>query len=415
MARNDGVDRTVVRNRNLTERQIGDAEKHNERQKDCYSNPDIVPERTCMNIHFKDPEGNYSDTFQQMVDSGQISTRGLKGDACHYGELVFDVNTAYFHNHGGYEFAKQYYKAAYEAAVEIVGGEQYILSAVMHADERNAGMSEQLGYDVWHYHLHVVYIPVVEKQILWSKRCKDSELIGKVKETVMQVSSSKKWQSEQAVDENGIPKLSRTGKPVLLKSYRILQDRYHEHMVNAGFTDVERGERGSTEEHLSVLQFKVNREKENLAALEEEKAKAESDLEQLNAQKEQTDREFRQAKASVSEWNTRVQDAEKYASSLGEPEDLMSKPDALESAKAYRKRVAIPIVSRLISVIRDLYLMLQQERKRRQQLQTAYDRDTRIWKDRAEIADEVKDKASRFDRLSKVIGAERISLIHGVD
>ena len=27
----------------------------------------------------------------------------------------------------------------------------------MHADERNTGMSKALGYDVWHYHLHVVY------------------------------------------------------------------------------------------------------------------------------------------------------------------------------------------------------------------------------------------------------------------
>ena len=32
---------------------------------------------------------------------------------------------------------------------------------------------QALGEDVYHYHLHVVYIPVVEKQILWSKRCKD--------------------------------------------------------------------------------------------------------------------------------------------------------------------------------------------------------------------------------------------------
>ena len=95
-----------------------------------------------------------------------------------YGELIFDVNSAYFHNHGGYEYAKQFYTDAYKAAVEIVGGEQYILSAVMHADERNRAMSEALGQDVYHYHLHVVYIPVVEKQILWSKRCKDKALVA---------------------------------------------------------------------------------------------------------------------------------------------------------------------------------------------------------------------------------------------
>ena len=70
-----------------------------------------------------------------------------------------------------------------------MGGEQYILSAVMHADEVNRAMTEALGREVYHYHLHVVYVPVVEKQILWSKRCKDKALIGTVKETVMQIDS----------------------------------------------------------------------------------------------------------------------------------------------------------------------------------------------------------------------------------
>ena len=47
-------------------------------------------------------------------------------------ELLFDVNSAYFHNHGGYEYAKQFYADAYKAAVEIVGGEQYILLSLIH-------------------------------------------------------------------------------------------------------------------------------------------------------------------------------------------------------------------------------------------------------------------------------------------
>ena len=91
---------------------------------------------------------------------------------------------------------KTIYTEAYKAAIKIVGGEQYILSAVMHADERNRAMSEALGEDVYHYHLHVVYIPVVEKEIRWTKRCKDKSLVGKVKETIMQVSMSKKWASK---------------------------------------------------------------------------------------------------------------------------------------------------------------------------------------------------------------------------
>ena len=138
MARNDGIDRTVARNQDLeTPADVAKVQEHNEREKDSYSNQDIVPERTSLNIHFKAPADDYVKMFEQMEQDGVISTRGLKPDAVKYGELIFDVNSAYFYNHGGYEFAKQFYADAYKAAVEIVGGEQYILSAVMHADERN--------------------------------------------------------------------------------------------------------------------------------------------------------------------------------------------------------------------------------------------------------------------------------------
>ena len=66
MARNDGADRTTVRNQPRTESNIADAEAHNERQKACYQNEDIVPERSHLNIHFKEPSGSYQDMFRQM-------------------------------------------------------------------------------------------------------------------------------------------------------------------------------------------------------------------------------------------------------------------------------------------------------------------------------------------------------------
>ena len=284
MARNDGIDRTVARNQDIeTADDLAKVQEHNEREKDSYSNQDIVPERSSLNIHFKEPTAGYEEMFTQMEQDKVISTRGLKADAVKYGELVFDVNSAYFYNHGGYEFAKQFYADAYKAAVEIVGGEQYILSAVMHADERNRAMSEALGEDVYHYHLHVVYIPVVEKQILWSKRCKDKSLVGTVKETIMQVSSSKKWQSKPALDENGNPMLTAKGKPILKKSYSVLQDDFFSAMRAAGYTDVKRGERGSTEEHLTVTQFKVQAEQERLEAVTGLVAQAEQTLEDTQA------------------------------------------------------------------------------------------------------------------------------------
>ena len=219
-----------------------------------------------------------------MRSDGVTSTRGLKADAEKFGELIFDVNSAYFFNHGGYEFAKQFYSDAYKAAIKIVGGEQYILSAVMHADERNRAMSDALGQDVYHYHLHVIYIPVVEKPILWSKRCKDKSLVGTVKETIQQVSMSKKWASKPALDENGEPILSSKGKPILKKSYSVLQDDFFRYMRDAGYDDVERGERGSSEEHLTVTQFKVQQEQARLAELTEQNRQQEQQAATLGRQ-----------------------------------------------------------------------------------------------------------------------------------
>lgn len=270
MARGDGVNRTSARNMRLTTAKIGNAQQHNEREKESYVNQDIVPDRSQLNVHFKKPTDDYRKMFEQMEADGIISTRGLKEDAFKYGELIFDVNSAYFFNHGGYDFAKQFYHDAYQAAIKIVGGEEYILSAVMHADERNRAMSEALGQDVYHYHLHAVYVPVVEKQVLWSKRCKDKSLVGKVKETIMQVSMSKKWLSKPTIDEvTGEPVLNANGKSVLKKSYSVLQDDFFRYMQDAGYDDVERGERGSSEEHLTVTQFKVQQEQERLGKLTE--------------------------------------------------------------------------------------------------------------------------------------------------
>ena len=339
MARNDGIDRTLARNQDLeTPDDVAKVQEHNEREKDRYSNVDIVPERTPLNVYFKAPTDDYVKMFEQMEQDKIISTRGLKPDAVKYGELVFDVNSAYFYNHGGYEFAKQFYADAYKAAVEIVGGEQYILSAVMHADERNRAMSEALGEDVYHYHLHVVYIPVVEKQILWSKRCKDESLRGTVKETITQVSRSKKWESKPVLDEDGNPMLNARGKKILRSSYSVLQDDFFHFMRVAGYTDLERGERGSTEEHLTVTQFKVQAEQQRLETVAGQVAQVERGLENAKAA---TEKQKQKLEALQKETKTAktvaltVQDIEAMGKKATFGNNITLTPDECRTLKDY--------------------------------------------------------------------------------
>lgn len=153
----------MVRNERYRKNAISVRERHNERKNEVYSNPDVLLEYSHNNVTFKACEAaTYAQQFDRMVEDGVVSTRGLKPDAYVFDEMVFDVNTDYFESHGGYEYAKKFYAEVYELAKEIAGGEQYIISAVMHADERNREASDRLGRDVFHYHLHVVYLPVVE-------------------------------------------------------------------------------------------------------------------------------------------------------------------------------------------------------------------------------------------------------------
>lgn len=256
---------TVARVQTRTKNSIGKYERHNERKNEHYANMNVDLSRTEMNVHYKScGEQTYNETLEQMVADGKVSLRGLKADAKVYDEMILDVNTDYFEKHGGYEFATKFYESAYRFAVKLYG-EENILSAVMHADELNIALTEKYGRPIYHYHLHVVALPVVEKQIKWSKRCKDKSLIGTVKETVMQVSHSKKWKSPQLTDENGAPQFDANGKPILIPTYSILQDEFFEYMQSHGFTDFIRGERGSNAQHQSVLQYQITKDKERLA------------------------------------------------------------------------------------------------------------------------------------------------------
>ena len=69
--------------------------------------------------------------------------------------------------------------------------------------------------------------------------------------------------------------LNAKGKKILKSSYSVLQDDFFNFMRAAGYTDVERGERGSTEEHLTVTQFKVQAEQQRLEAVTGQVAQAE--------------------------------------------------------------------------------------------------------------------------------------------
>lgn len=271
---------SCARVQTYTAAKISAAEKHNERKNSDYSNINVVPERIPMNLHFKSPgDKTYMRILKDMEAEGKVSRRGLRADAVLFDEIIFDVNTMYFEERGGYEYAKEFFAEAYHYACEKYG-EENIISAVMHADEINKAVSDELGHPVYHYHMHLIALPVVEKEIRWSKRCKDPALVGTVKEVIRQISHSKKWESrEPLLTKSGETVMRKNGKPKFRPSYSILQDEFFRHMTDHGFTGFDRGREGSTAEHLTSLQYQINMDKERLAKIESNIQKAKIEYE----------------------------------------------------------------------------------------------------------------------------------------
>ena len=269
----------IIRNGAYTRGEIRGINNHNERLKDEYRNPDIDPARSDLNVHFKTPCGSYTEVLDKLVKEESVSLRGLKGDAVLFDEMLLDVNSRYFEEHGGYEFAEKFFGDAYRFCCDEVG-EEHILSATMHADERNRALSEEFGYDVYHYHMHVVYLPVVKKDVRYTKRCGNPDLIGKVKETINQISHSKRWTSEPVLGEDGKPLRDEKGKVILAPSYGALQTRFAEYMQACGYTDVERGVEGKRAKHKSITDYKLE---QDAARAKAAAAKAEQ-LEGVSAQ-----------------------------------------------------------------------------------------------------------------------------------
>lgn len=262
-------DFSVARVGKRTRESVGKFERHIERKNESYENMNVDLSRTPMNVHFQGcGELTYNEHLDGLIADGTVSLKGLKADATVFNEMILDVNTDYFERNGGYDFACRFYEEAFRFAEKLYGKDN-IISAVMHADELNIAMTEKYGKPVYHYHLHIMALPVVDKEVRWSKRCKDPALVGTVKEVIHQVSHSKKWKSEKALDENGNPKLNSNGKPVYHASYSILQDKFYEYMKNAGFEGFDRGERGSTAENLTSLGYKIQRDEKRLADIEQ--------------------------------------------------------------------------------------------------------------------------------------------------
>lgn len=263
----------------------------------------------------------------------------------------------------------------------------------------------------------MVYIPVVEKKVLWTKRCKNPTLVGTVKETITQVSSSKKWRSNPAVDENDNPILNKKGKLVIQKSYSILQDDFYQFMRSAGYSDIERGEYGSSEVHLTVTQFKVAQEQRRLAEVVQDKQVVMNEITQLEEVRDQVVEQADAARDRIKELAPKLKDIESLTRPyLKDPDNVLPQPAALESARSYRDKRVMPLLKRILKVLRELFREFTDLKYKHESLQREYSKElgqSEKLRDRIHglIAEneDLRVISRDYDRVCSYFGRERVT------
>lgn len=248
---------------------IGRQFRHDFRKNNTYRNCHVDKTLSYRNVVFKEPEVTYTEDYEKMKNDGKVKEVGLKEGGCNILSTVIDVESKYFDN--DYEKAKEFFALEYNAFKEKFG-EENILGAVMHADERyiDAGT----GKEYVHYHLHIVYVPVAIKEKRFSRATakKDPELYERDPEgNVIMVTETKKGK-EQLVPltrvKERVNQVSHTncmaqrfGTEDTRVAYQRLQDMVWE-VVRERFPDVERGEKKTNKAELETLEYSAKKERE---------------------------------------------------------------------------------------------------------------------------------------------------------
>ena len=189
---------------------------------------------------------------------------------------------------------------------------------------------------------------------------------------------------------------------------------FFRYMQEAGYSDIERGERGSSEEHLTVTQFKVQKEQERLAELQTKRSKVQAAIGHLRTDKANAEKATKEAQTELRLLAPKLKSMEKLAAEYSsDPEELLPFPDRMESAKSYRERKSKPLLEKIVKVMRSVYRGYLDACQKLELLQHKYDTEVPYLKKQlAEIKGknaELQETARDYDRLCRAYGPERVA------
>lgn len=237
----------VFREEGRNKKQIRHTYEHNERMINDYYNKNIDDSLKSTNIYFKTPSGDYLSILEKRIEKGEINTKGLKPDANVFSEILIAVNRDFWCDKSE-EYIRGFFKSAYNHLAEKFG-ENNIISAVVHCDEVSEGKIN--------YHMHVVAVPVVQKERYYTKRSKQySELATKVGEENIKKNDKRLLKCvENQISHNKFF-ASRKENNKMIYSYAVWQDELLQSFHQNGYKEILRGSENKKAVHLHPNAYK---------------------------------------------------------------------------------------------------------------------------------------------------------------
>ena len=165
---------------------------------------------------------------------------------------------------------------------------------------------------------------------------------------------------------------------------------------------VEWDQKGEHREHLDVLTYKKEQRSREVAELEQVKAQVEAEVvqaeqelsrrtekihqmeasrESAEAEAEKARRQAQKYRQELKEFGPAIRNMEKLAQDFSDdPDALLPEAGTLETAKAYREKKAMPLLARIVKVLRSLYTAYVNLLSRFNRVQSQYEREQRYSK-----------------------------------
>jgi hypothetical protein len=213
----------VVRMVKLKSHDLKGIQFHNQREKESKTNPDIDKSKSPFNYdHLNSNNIDYNKQVKKIIEDQKEGTRKIRKDAVLVNEFLVTSDKPFFKKLSPLR-EKEFFKESTEFFMKRYG-EQNIVFATVHIDEKTP-------------HMHIGVVPM-----------RDGKLQGK----------------------------NVFNRQELLA----IQEEFPKHMKEKGF-DLERGELGSTAEHIEIQRLKAITVREEVKTLEKTREGLKSDVEGL--------------------------------------------------------------------------------------------------------------------------------------